>query len=154
MTAKETIQSLFEVVNELKQNDEFKRKDFYELIDLSIKIIDLSLKDEINCNLQSLDEINCSLNEIQNNLVEINKTLIYNMLQPEEMAIDLFNKALKLAIHLPIEMKKEEAKEIVLNNILVIKEALYNCTLIENQHIRIGKTIDYYNKVKDTIEKL
>ena len=80
MTAKETIQSLFEVVNELKQNDEFKRKDFYELIDLSIKIIDLSLKDEINCNLQSLDEINCSLNEIQNNLVEINKTLIYNNL--------------------------------------------------------------------------
>jgi hypothetical protein len=76
------------------------------------------------------------------------------MLQPEEMAIDLFNKALKLAIHLPVEMKKEEAKEIVLNNILVIKEALYNCTLIENQHIRIGKTLDYYNKVRETIEKL
>lgn len=76
------------------------------------------------------------------------------MLQPEEMAINLFNKALKLSIHLPIEMKKEEAKEIVLNNILVIKEALYNCTLIENQHIRIGKTIDYYNKVKETIENL
>tara|TARA_R110000868_G_C10814791_1_gene758142 strand:+ start:976 stop:1206 length:231 start_codon:yes stop_codon:yes gene_type:complete len=76
------------------------------------------------------------------------------MLQPEEQAINLFNKALKLAVNLPIEMKKEEAKEIVLNNILVIKEALYNCTLIENQHIRIGKTIDYYNKVKETIEKL
>jgi hypothetical protein len=76
------------------------------------------------------------------------------MLQPEEQAINLFNKALKLAVNLPIEMKKEEAKEIVLNNILVIKEALYNCTLIENQHVRIGKTIDYYNKVKETIEKL
>ena len=76
------------------------------------------------------------------------------MLQPEEQAINLFNRALKLAIHLPVEMKKEEAKEIVLNNILVIKEALYNCTLIENQYVRIGKTIDYYNKVKQTIEKL
>jgi hypothetical protein len=76
------------------------------------------------------------------------------MLQPEEQAINLFNKALKLAVNLPVEMKKEEAKEIVLNNILVIKEALYNCTLIENQHVRIGKTIDYYNKVKETIEKL
>ena len=76
------------------------------------------------------------------------------MLQPEEQAINLFNKALKLAVNLPVAMKKEEAKEIVLNNILVIKEALYNCTLRENQHIRIGKTIDYYNKVKETIEKL
>ena len=76
------------------------------------------------------------------------------MLQPEEQAINLFNRALKLAINLPVEMKKEEAKEIVLNNILVIKEALYNCTLIENQYVRIGKTIDYYNKVKETIEKL
>ena len=40
----------------------------------------------------------------------------------------------------------EEAKEIVLNNILVIKEALYNCTLIENQHIRIGKTMKVPSK--------
>jgi len=33
------------------------------------------------------------------------------MLQPEEQAINLFNKALKLAVNLPVAMKKEEAKE-------------------------------------------
>ena len=79
MTAKETIKSLFEVVNELKQNDEFKRKDFYELIDLSIKIIDLSLKDEIQLRITDVKDLDVSLDEIRQCLNNINYTLKHNL---------------------------------------------------------------------------
>jgi hypothetical protein len=79
MNTKETIQSLFEVVNELREHEEFKRKDFFELIDLSIKIIDLSLKDEIQLKLYDLRDLELSLDEINNTLDNINKTLIVNL---------------------------------------------------------------------------
>jgi|TARA_R110000868_G_scaffold306879_1_gene568327 hypothetical protein len=72
----------------------------------------------------------------------------------EDEAINLFNRALKLNVNLSVEVSKKEAKLIVLNNIQAIKEALYIASLIENNYLKIGKTIDYYNKIKEIINKL
>jgi hypothetical protein len=72
----------------------------------------------------------------------------------EDEAINLFNRALKLNVNLTIPVSKKEAKLIVLNNIQAIKEALYIASLIENNYLKIGKTIDYYNKIKEIINKL
>lgn len=72
----------------------------------------------------------------------------------EDEAINLFNRALKLNVNLSIQVSKKEAKLIVLNNIQAIKEALYIASLIENNYLKIGKTIDYYNKIKEIINKL
>jgi 7-cyano-7-deazaguanine synthase in queuosine biosynthesis len=72
----------------------------------------------------------------------------------EDEAINLFNRALKLNVKLSVEVSKKEAKLIVLNNIQAIKEALYIASLIENNYLKIGKTIDYYNKIKEIINKL
>lgn len=74
--------------------------------------------------------------------------------KPEDEALNLFNRALKLNVNLSIEVSKKEAKLIVLNNIQAIKEALYIASLIENNYLKIGKTIDYYNKIKEIINKL
>ena len=77
------------------------------------------------------------------------------MLKPEEKAIDLFNRALKTCIMLGMEPTKPNAKEIVLTNILAIKEALYDCIHMDDISIRqLKKTFDYQSKIKTIIENL
>jgi len=77
------------------------------------------------------------------------------MLKPEEKAIYLFNRAIKECIHLSHELKKEEAKNLVYGNLLAIKEALYDCTLIDSLNSSaLSRSLSYYQKVKETIDKI
>jgi len=74
------------------------------------------------------------------------------MLKPEEKTISLFNTALKTCINLELEPNKYNAKELVYSNIFAIKEALYDCTLLDNGQIK--KSLDYWQKVKLTLDSL
>lgn len=77
------------------------------------------------------------------------------MLNPEEKAISMFNSALKVAINLGLEPKKESAKEIVLNNLLMIKECLYDATLICSLNSsQLKQSFEYYEKIRQVIENL
>jgi len=77
------------------------------------------------------------------------------MLKPEEKAIYMFNRALKECIHISVPMKKEEAKNIVYGNLLAIKEALYDCTLIDNLNApALKRSLSFYQQVKETIDKI
>jgi len=77
------------------------------------------------------------------------------MLKPEEKAIYLFNRALKVAISLNLEPNKQNAKEICLNELLQVKEWLYDSVLIGDlQATAHKKTLSYLNEVKTTIEKI
>ena len=76
-------------------------------------------------------------------------------MKPEETAIHLFNKALKKLAFFNVEQSKQNAKEIVLMELLLIKEALYNSQVLDDLHIRsINNTVNFYQKVKTIIEKL
>lgn len=77
------------------------------------------------------------------------------MLKPEEKAIYLFNCALKKAISLDVAPTKENAKEIVLNELLAVKEYLYDATLLDDLNSGdLKKTFDHLHNVKTAIEKL
>lgn len=76
-------------------------------------------------------------------------------MKPEETAIHLFNKALKKLAFFNVEQSKQNAKEIVLMELLNIKEALYNVQVLDDLNIReIEKTVNHYQKVKTIIENL
>lgn len=77
------------------------------------------------------------------------------MLSADEKAISMFNSALKTAIALGVEPSKENAKHIVLNNILQIKESLYDATLLNSLGGNdLKKSFEYYNAIKQRIESL
>ena len=78
----------------------------------------------------------------------------FNMLSANEMAIDLFNSAIKQTMYLSQELKKDEAKNLVLNQLTVAKRILYQSVLIEERNTGIRKTLDYLETVKQIIEKL
>ena len=76
------------------------------------------------------------------------------MLNANEMAIDLFNSAIKQTMYLSQELKKDEAKNIVLNQLTVAKRILYESVLIEERNTGIRKTLDYLETIKQIIEKI
>ena len=77
------------------------------------------------------------------------------MLKPEEKAVYLFNRGLKQAISLNLEPTKQNAKELVLNELLMAKEWLYNAILIDDLTSQAHKkTLNYINEVKTIIENL
>jgi len=77
------------------------------------------------------------------------------MLTHEDKAISLFNSALKTAINLGLEPTKDYAKEIVLNNLLMFKECLYDATLMCDISSRqLKKSFEYYDKIKFIIEQM
>lgn len=76
-------------------------------------------------------------------------------MKPEETAIHLFNKALKKLSFFNVEQSKNKAKELVLMELLNIKEALYNVQVLDDLNIReVQKTVNHYQKVKTIIENL
>ena len=76
-------------------------------------------------------------------------------MKPEETAIHLFNKALKKLSFFNVDQSKQNAKELVLMELLNIKEALYNVQVLDDLNIReVQKTINHYQKVKTIIENL
>lgn len=76
-------------------------------------------------------------------------------MKPEETAIHLFNKALKKLSFFNVEQSKNNAKELVLMELLNIKEALYNVQVLDDLNIReVQKTVNHYQKVKTIIENL
>jgi hypothetical protein len=52
-------------------------------------------------------------------------------------------------------MRKEEARHIALNNVIMAKEAIYELTTISDIPVmQVKRTLEYYNKVKTIIESL
>lgn len=77
-----------------------------------------------------------------------------NMLQPEEKAIYLFNKALKTIIW-NSETNKDTAKQIVLNQLTIVKEFIYDASLLDDLSSGDTKmTMSYIQKVYQIIENL
>jgi hypothetical protein len=77
------------------------------------------------------------------------------MINPKEYAIYLFNKGLKKCSFFNIEQSKQNSKDIVLMELLLIKEALHNVSNIDDLHVNeIKKTINFYQKVTQTIQDL
>lgn len=77
------------------------------------------------------------------------------MLQADEKAIYLFNRALKQAIVLNVEPNKENAKFIALSQLTAAKEFIYDLTMIDDLPAsKISKTSDHINKIIKTIENL
>jgi hypothetical protein len=76
-------------------------------------------------------------------------------MKAEETAIDLFNKALKTLYLFNIEPTKPNAKDLVLIELQIIKETLYNCSTIDDLHINeFKKTLKFYDKIRTIIENL
>jgi hypothetical protein len=77
------------------------------------------------------------------------------MITEEEKAIEFFNSALKSLINKDTELNKLEAKEIALNQIVKIKEALGFLTVLDKIPVNcMKKTYSYYFKVQNIIELL
>lgn len=76
------------------------------------------------------------------------------MLTATEMAVDLFNAAIKQTMYLSDDLKKDQAKDLVLNQLTVAKRILYQSVLIEEKNTGIRKTLDFLDSVKQIIEKL
>ena len=77
------------------------------------------------------------------------------MLKPEEKAISLFNQALKTCICLNLDPNKKNAQEIVLFNLLIVKEFFYDATMLDNLGAQdLKKSHEHINRIKTTIENL
>jgi len=77
------------------------------------------------------------------------------MLTSEERAMELFNRAIKTCVHLSCDMRKEEARHLALNYVIIAKEAIYELTMISDVPVmHVNRTLDYYNKIKNIIEEL
>jgi len=77
------------------------------------------------------------------------------MLKPEEKAIYLFNRGLKVAISLNLQPTKENAKEIALNELVMAKEWLFDSILLDDLNSQAHKkTLSYLSEVKTVIEKI
>ena len=76
------------------------------------------------------------------------------MLSAQEFAVNLFNSALKQSMYLSDTLKKDNAKEIALNQLFVAKQILFDSQLIEERTTPIRKTIDYIDTVKNIINSL
>jgi len=74
------------------------------------------------------------------------------MLNAKEMATNLLNRSLRLPNNLTHFVRFEEAKEMALLQVMSIKEALYNVSIIDN-HI-CNKSLNYYQNVKKELENL
>lgn len=73
----------------------------------------------------------------------------------KDYAIYLFNKGLKKCSFFGIEQSKQNSKDIVLMELLLIKEALHNVSDIDDLHVNeIKKTINFYQKVTQIIQDL
>jgi hypothetical protein len=70
----------------------------------------------------------------------------------KEMALYLFNKAILQTYSCSIEMKFNEAKEIVFNQLSISKMFLFDACQIDNKHCK--KTLAYIVEVKAEITKL
>lgn len=73
-------------------------------------------------------------------------------MQPNEMAIYLFNNALKDTYSLSYEMKISEAKKIAINQLAVAKMFLFDACILDNKHCK--KTLYFIAETKTEIEKL
>ena len=71
---------------------------------------------------------------------------------PKEVALYLFNKAILQTVSCSIEMKFNEAKEIVLNQLAVSKMFLFDACNIDQKHCR--KTLLFVVEIKTEIENL
>jgi hypothetical protein len=76
-------------------------------------------------------------------------------MKAEEKAIYLFNKALKKLALFNLEQSKKNAKEIVLMELVNIKEAFFDLQQMDDIPLmHMKKTWNHYQKVQTIIEKL
>jgi hypothetical protein len=73
-------------------------------------------------------------------------------METSEMAIYLFNNALKDTYSLSYEMKIAEAKKIAINQLAVAKMFLFDACDLDNKHCK--KTLYFIAEVKTLLEKL
>ena len=71
----------------------------------------------------------------------------------KERAIELFNQNIKLCVYLSKEMKIIECRELCLNNVLAIKQSLYELSLKAGLNKYIKEQFNFYEQVKIEIEK-
>jgi hypothetical protein len=71
----------------------------------------------------------------------------------KERAIELFNQNIKLCVYLSKEMKIIECRELCLNNVLAIKQCLYELSLKAGLNKYIKEQFNFYEQVKVEIEK-
>ena len=74
------------------------------------------------------------------------------MLTPKEQATSLLNRSLKMCIYLTHDLRFNEAREMALLQVMSIKEALYNVSIIDNFICK--KSLNYYQDVKTELENL
>jgi hypothetical protein len=74
------------------------------------------------------------------------------MLSPKEQATSLLNRSLKMCIYLTHDLRFGEAKEMALLQVMSIKEALYNVSLLDGHLCK--KSLTYYANVKNELEFL
>lgn len=74
------------------------------------------------------------------------------MITAKEYSGLLIHKAILQTYSLSYEMKFNEAKEIVLNQLSVTKMFLFDACNLDNKHCR--KTLDLITNIKNEIEKL
>lgn len=74
------------------------------------------------------------------------------MMTPKEMALYLFNKAILQTVSCSIEMKFNEAKDIVLNQLTISKMFLFDACNIDQKHCR--KTLLFVVEIKTEVENL
>lgn len=71
----------------------------------------------------------------------------------KERAIELFNQNIKLCVYLSREMQIIECRELCLNNVLAIKQSLYELSLKAGLNKYIKEQFNFYEQVKIEIEK-
>jgi len=74
------------------------------------------------------------------------------MMTPKEMALYLFNKAILQTVSCSLEMKFNEAKDIVLNQLTISKMFLFDACNIDQKHCR--KTLLFVVEIKTEVENL
>ena len=76
------------------------------------------------------------------------------MQSPQNRAIELFNQALKQCVYLSCEMQKNESKAIVYNNLLAIKQCLYEISIKTGLTKDLKDMFTYYEEVKKNIDTI
>jgi hypothetical protein len=76
------------------------------------------------------------------------------MQSPENRALELFNQALKQCVFLSYEMQKNEAKNIVYNNLFAVKQCLNEVAEKIGYTRDIKALFNYYDIVKTNIDKI
>lgn len=75
-------------------------------------------------------------------------------MKAKDRAIELFNQNIKLCCYLSHDLKVAECKELSLNNVLAIKQCLFDLSQKTGLTAEIKEQFNFYELVKLEIEKI